>query len=182
VGRLRYTAIASLDGVTVDAQGRFDWAAPAPDVHAWVNDGMRGVAVQVYGRRMYETMRVWQEITGPDDESRDFGELWRNSDKVVVSTTLPAVTTPRTVLERGLDLGGLQVLVAATPGDVTIGGPTLAAAALRAGLVQDLELVVVPWVIGSGLRWLPEGLRLALELVEERRFANGTVGLRYRVG
>jgi dihydrofolate reductase len=183
MGRLLFSAIASLDGYTVDADGAFDWAAPAEDVHAFVNERERGIGTALYGRRMYETMRVWQDLPGPDDPPvvAEYAQVWRDTDKIVYSSTLDAVTTQRTRLEPVFDPAAVRELVDDSGADVSIGGPTLAAAALRAALVDEVSLYVVPVSVGGGTPALPRGTFLQLELVEERAFASSVVLLRYRV-
>ena len=183
MGRLVYAAICSLDGYTVDADGNFDWAMPDEEEHGFVNDLERPVGTYLYGRRMYQTMAVWQELGGPDVSpiENDYADVWRAADKVVFSTTLPEVSTPRTRLERAFDPDAVRSLLAATDRDVGIGGPGLAAHALRAGLVAELHLFLHPVVVGGGTRALPDGVRLDLDLVEEHRFGSGVVHLRYRL-
>jgi dihydrofolate reductase len=179
MGKLVYSAIASLDGYVNDADGNFDWAAPDAEVHAFVNDQERPIGTYLYGRRMYETMAAWETMDDPEPVMRDYAEIWRAADKVVVSTTLDAVTTPRTRLERELDPERVRALTA--EGDVSVGGPTLAGDALRAGLVDELHLFLHPVVVGGGTAALPAGVRIDLELVGERRFGNGVVHVHYRV-
>ena len=182
---LLYTVIASLDGYTVDAGGDFGWAEPAADAHAHVNASERSVGTYLYGRRLYETMAVWQTLgTDPADppEVKDYGEIWRAADKVVYSTTLDAVTTPRTRLERSFDPAAVLALKDAAGADLSVGGATLGASALRAGLVDECQVYVAPVVVGGGTPWLPDGLRLRLRLLDERPFADGMVYLRYSVG
>ena len=182
--RLVYFAIASVDGYTADTSGGFDWAAPDAEVHAFVNDLERDVSIYLYGRRMYETMQVWQTFgDDPDEEPEvvDFAGIWRNADKVVYSSTLAEPVTPRTTIQREFDPDAVRALVTDAPGDVGIGGPTIAAAALRAGLVDEVQLILVPVAVGGGTPAFPHDLMLALDLQEERRFANGSVFLRYLV-
>ena len=182
--RLLYSASASVDGYTADTSGSFDWAAPDEEVHAFVNELERGTSTYLYGRRMYETMQVWQTFGDDPGESPvvvDFAGIWRGADKIVYSATLDAVSTPRTSLERTFDPDAVRAIVDAAPGDVGIGGPTIAAAALRAGLVDEVRLILVPVAVGGGTPALPRGLRLGLDLLDERRFGNGTVFLNYRV-
>ena len=181
MGRLQYAVLCSLDGYTSDADGRFDWAVPDEELHAFVNDLERPVSTHLYGRRMYETLAVWQTMggAGQDPIEIDYAEIWRSAEKVVHSTTLAAVSTPRTRLVRSFDAAAVGRLKA--EGDLSIGGPGLAASALRAGLVDDLHQFVHPVVVGGGTRALPDGLRLDLELVGERRFGSGVVHLHHRV-
>ncbi|MGH3141372.1 MAG: dihydrofolate reductase family protein [Gaiellales bacterium] len=178
---LSYSAIASLDGYVADASGNFDWAAPDEEVHAFVNDLERPVGTYLYGRRMYETMAVWDTMALADepDVMRDFAELWRAADKVVYSTTLADVSTDRTRLERVFDADAVREMKAGAARDIGVGGAGLAAAALRAGVVDELHLLITPVVVGGGTRSLPEDLRLELDLLDERRFGNGTIYLRY---
>ena len=182
MGRLLFSAIASVDGYTADTTGSFDWAAPDPEVHAFVNDQERGVGTYLYGRRMYETMRVWQDLADDDDPVvADYARVWQDADKVVYSAGLAEVTTPRTRLERRFDPAAVRALVEGADGDVSVGGPTLAAAAFDARLVSEVQLILVPVSVGGGTPALPAGRRLALTLLDERRFAGGTVALRYAV-
>ena len=183
VGRLIYSAIASLDGFVNDHRGEFEWAAPDPEVLAFVNEIERPVGTYLYGRRMYETMAVWQTLPleGEPPEMCDFAAIWRAADKVVYSSTLGTVETPKTALERTFRPEAVAELKARAPGDLTVGGPTLATHALRAGLVDECQLFVVPFVVGGGTHWLPHGVPLQLELLGERRFAGGFVYLRYAI-
>jgi dihydrofolate reductase len=183
VGELIYSAIQSLDGYVADEHGEFGWAAPDEEVHAFVNDLTRPIGTHLLGRRMYEVMRVWdqpEELGEMTDVTRDFADVWRGSDKVVYSRTLDAVATERTRLEREFDPEAVRALKESSDRDITVGGPGLAAAALRAGLVDELQLVIAPAIVGGGTASLPEGVRLDLELIEERRFAGGMAYLRYR--
>jgi dihydrofolate reductase len=180
MGQVIYSAIASLDGYVNDASGDFRWAMPDEEVHAFVNDLMRPIGTHLYGRRLYEVMSAWQEMgTSPDepDVLRDFGQSWRAADKIVYSTTLEDVATPRTRLERAFDPDAVRAL----DGDVLVGGPGLAAHAFRAGLVDRVSVVVVPAVVGGGTAALPSGVDLQLELLDEHRFASGFVALSYSV-
>ena len=184
MAKLIYCMITSLDGYVADREGTFDWAAPDEEVHSFVNDLERPVGTYLYGRRMYETMRYWetsQAIVGQPPCMLDFAQIWRAADKVVYSTTLEATAGPRTRIERDFDPGAIGRLKAEAERDITVGGPQLAAAAFRAGLVDELQLFVVPAVVGGGNPALPDGVRLQLELLDERRFGNGTAYLRYRI-
>lgn len=181
---LTYNSIASLDGYVADPDGSFDWAEPDAEVHQYVNEQEAGVGTYLYGRRLYETMAVWDTddwLAGEPPLMHDYARIWRGADKVVYSTTLESVSTARTRLERSFDPAAVRELVERADREVGVGGPTLAAAALRAGLVDECSVFVVPVVVGGGLPWLPGGLRLDLELTEERRFGSGVVLLRYRV-
>jgi dihydrofolate reductase len=183
VAALIYTSIASLDGYVADANGDFDWAEPDAEVHRHVNEQEESVGTYLYGRRTYEVMAVWETedwLTGQSPEVQDYARIWRAADKVVYSTTLETVSTARTRLERTFDPPAVRQLVAQADRDVGLGGPGLAATALKAGLVDECSIYVVPIVVGGGTPWLPDRLRLRLDLIEERRFGNGVVLLRYR--
>ena len=181
MGRLRYSAIMSADGFLTDADGRYDWAVPDDEVFAFVSDRERSADTHLYGRRMYEEMRVWEDIvSGRPDGELEFARIWRAATKLVYSSTLPEVTTTRTRLERSFDPARVRAVVDGAPNDVSISGPTLAAEAFRHGLVDDVELYLVPVLVGGGLRALPDGVRTGLELSEQRRFGNGFVFLHYR--
>ena len=185
MANLIYSAIASLDGFTADSNGDFEWAAPDEEVHAFVNDKERPVGTYLYGRRMYETMVYWETASTGDDQPtvmRDYARIWQAADKVVYSSTLDAVSSARTRLEREFDPDAVRRLKKAAERDVTVGGPGLAAHALAAGLVDECHLFLNPLVVGGGTRALPAGLHLELELLDEHRFGNGVVYLRYRVG
>jgi dihydrofolate reductase len=183
MAQLIYSAIASLDGFIEDADGNFDWAAPDEEVHAFVNDLERPVGTHLYGRRMYETMAVWDTMPLDDepDVMRDFAELWRAADKIVYSRTLADASTGRTRLEREFDPDAVRRMKAAAERDISIGGPELAARAIEAGHVDELQLFLTPVIVGGGKHSLPTSAELHLELRAERRFGNGTVYLRYAV-
>lgn len=185
MGRLITSATASLDGYVADADGGIGWSAPSDEVHAFANDQLRSVGTYLLGRRMWEVLRVWDDPASVEGDvpapMREFADLWHAADKIVYSTTLDEVTTANTVLERTFDPEQVRELVASSERDAEIGGPTLAALAFRAGLVEEVRLFVAPVVLGGGTPYFPEDVRLDLELADERRFAGGTVFLRYAV-
>jgi dihydrofolate reductase len=181
MSRLVYGAIASLDGYVVDAEGSFEWAAPDPELHTAVNDAERPLGTYLYGRRMYQVLSAWETIDGRDDPViRDYAQIWRGADKVVYSTTLDRVTTSRTRLARRFDPAEVRRMVDAADRDVSVGGPTLAAHALRAGIVDRLHLYLHPVVVGGGTPALPDGIRLSLDLVGVEQ-VGGVVHLHHRV-
>ena len=180
---LIYSTLASLDGYIADEDGKFDWAEPDEEVHAFINDLARPIGTYLLGRRMYEVLAYWDDPPGLDEQPsvvQEFAEIWRDADKVVYSRTLDAARTARTRIERDFDPEPVRQLKAQSDRDLAIGGPDLAAQAIRAGLVDDYQLFVVPVVVGAGTQALPRAGRIDLELVDERRFRNGTVFLRYR--
>jgi dihydrofolate reductase len=179
MAELIYSAIASLDGYVADEHGEFGWAAPGQQVHAFINDLERPVGTYLYGRRMYEVMVAWETIDDPAPELRDYAEIWRAADKVVYSTQLETVSSARTRLERDFEPEAVRRLKQSAERSISVGGPTLAGEALRAGLVDECHLFLTPVVVGAGTRALPEGLRARLELLDERRFDSGVVYLRY---
>ena len=183
VAELIYSAITSLDGYVADEEGNFDWAAPDEEVHAFVNALERPIGTYLYGRRMYEMMRYWETAhTVADQPStvRDYAEFWQAADKVVYSKTLQEASTARTRIERDFDPQAIREMKASADRDLSVGGPGLAANAIEAGLVDELLRFVAPIVVGGGTRWLTDGVRIELELVDERRFGGGVVFLRYR--
>jgi len=183
MGRLIYSGITSLDGYTEDADGKFDWSAPDEEVHRFVNELTRPVGTHLLGRRMYETMAYWDtDDPSRGDVERDFAAIWQAADKVVYSRTLDPPAAARTRLEREFAPDAVRGLKAATEHDLTIGGPKLAANAIAAGLVDEYQQFVNPVIVGGGKPFLPEGVRIGLQLVEERRFAGGVVFLRYAAG
>lgn len=184
MAKLIYSNIASLDGYIEDAEGKFDWARPSEEVHAFENELMRPLGTHLYGRGLYETMRFWETDDPGFDESpvyRDFASIWRAADKVVYSRTLKEPATARTRIEREFDPDAVRALKESADRDLAIGGPGLAAEAFRAGLVDEVHLVLVPVIVGAGKHALPENLRVNLGLLGERRFGDGAVHLHYRV-
>ena len=180
---LSYAALMSLDGFIEDTEGEFDWAMPDAEVHGFANDLDRPISTHLYGRRMYETMAVWETVVdGPGVHAAEveYAELWRSHDKVVYSTTLETVSTSRTRLEREFDPAAVAHLKETADGDISVSGPGLAQHAFRAGLVDDVHLFLFPILVGGGKPGLPRDIRLDLELVDEHRFANGVVHLHYR--
>jgi dihydrofolate reductase len=182
VAKLIYSAITSLDGYVADEDGKFDWSAPDEEVHAFVNDLERSVGTHLYGRRLYEVMVFWETAHTLPDESRaiaDYAEIWQAADKVVYSKTLETVASSKTRIERDFDPEAIRQMKAAAGRDLSVGGPTLAAHAIKAGLVDEYHLFLTPVVVGGGTRSLPDGVRLNLDLLGERRFDNGVVHLHY---
>ena len=182
VAKLTYTSLASLDGYIADANGNFDWAEPDAEVHAFVNDLDRSVGTYLLGRRMYEVLSVWDTIQDDHPAIADFADIWRSTDKIVYSSTLDSVSTARTRLERTFDPDTVAAMKASADRDLSIGGPTLAARAIAAGLVDEWNLFLSPVVVGGGTSAFPAGSSVELTLEDERRFSNGTVYLRYRTG
>jgi dihydrofolate reductase len=183
MARLIYSAIMSLDGYVADQNGNFDWAAPNEEMHTFVNDLERPVGTYLYGRRMYEVMVAWETMDTLADQPpaiRDFAQLWRAAEKIVYSRTLRTVSSARTRIERDFDREAVRQLKAAVGRDLTVGGPDLAAQAIKAGLVDECHLFVTPVVVGGGTPALPRRVHLELELLDERRFGNGVVHLHYR--
>jgi dihydrofolate reductase len=183
VANLIYGVLASLDGYGNDASGGFEWAAPDEEVHAHVNALERETGTYLYGRRMYDVMQVWEsmDLTDEPPVMRDYALLWREAEKVVYSTTLEAAATDRTRLAKVWDPEEVRRLKAEAERPVSIGGPTLAALALRDGLVDEIHLYLTPVLVGGGTRALPEGVRQDLALRDEHRFASGVVHLHYDV-
>jgi dihydrofolate reductase len=183
MAKLIYSMISSLDGYIEDADGKFDWAAPDEEVHAFMNDLERPVGTYLYGRRMYETMRFWEsppDLPGQHPFVRDFAAIWQAADKIVYSKTLTAASSTRTRIERQFDPDEVRKLKETASADLSVGGAGLAAHAIEAGVVDEYRLLLVPVVVGGGKRSLPDDVRVDLELLDERRFRNGTVYLRYR--
>jgi len=185
MAKLIYSMLMSLDGYTEDEQGSFGWGAPEDaEVHLYVNELASSLGTYLYGRRMYETMVYWETAhTVPDHPQYvlDWARQWQVAEKVVYSRTLVEPRSARTRIERKFDPAEVRRLKADAAHDISIDGPELAAHALRAGLVDELQMIVSPVVVGGGKRFLPDGVRLDLDLVDERRFTNGVVVLRYAV-
>jgi len=183
MAKLIYSGITSLDGYVADADGNFDWSVPDEEVHTFVNDLERPVGTYLYGRRMYEVMVSWETAHTLADQPpfmQDFAGIWRAADKIVYSRTLETVSSARTRIERDFDPAAVRQMKATGGRDITVGGPDLAAQAIKAGLVDECHLFVTPIVVGGGKQFLPDAVRLKLDLLDERRFGNGVVHLHYR--
>jgi dihydrofolate reductase len=183
MAKLIYTVITSLDGYVNDESGNFEWAAPDEQVHAFVNDLERGTGTYLYGRRLYEVMRYWETVDTDDSSpaSAAYKSIWLGAEKVVFSRTLDTVSTARTRIEREFDPDIVAQWKATATADISVGGPELAAIALRAGLVDDMHLMVNPVIVGGGAAALPDHLFARLDLVDERRFDSGVVHLHYHL-
>jgi dihydrofolate reductase len=183
VADLIYTCNVSLDGFIEDDRGRFDFMAPDDDVFAFITGLERSAGTYLYGRRLYETMAVWETDAALGAQSElmaDFANMWQAADKVVYSTTLEGVATAKTRLERGFDADAIRTMKASVTGHLTLGGANLARQAFEAGLIDECRLFVCPVFLGGGKPALPRGIGVDLELVDERRFSSGIVYLRYR--
>lgn len=181
--KLIYATQTSLDGYVADEHGDIGWAGPDGEVHGFINDLERPIGTYLYGRRLYEFMVEWETFgTQPDQEpvEAEFARIWRAADKIVYSTTMRTPGSARTRIESTFDPGAVRAMKDAADRDLSVGGPTLAAHALDAGLVDEVGVFVYPLVLGGGRRFLPDRLRLRLHLVDERRFDSGVVYLRYR--
>jgi dihydrofolate reductase len=184
MAKLIYSALSSLDGYFEDAEGKFDWAAPDEEVHAFVNDLERPIGTYLYGRRMYETMAFWETASTEADEPAvfsDYAGIWRAAEKIVYSRTLQMPSSARTRIEREFDPDAVRQLKSSSTADITVGGGDLAGQAIGAGLVDECHLFLCPIVVGGGKRTLPVNVRAQLELLDERRFEHGFVHLHYRV-
>ena len=183
--KLIYFTTQSLDGYIEDGQGKIDWAAFDEERHAFINDALRPIGTHLYGRRMYETMQVWNELGSSASDpawARDFAGYWRKAEKVIYSRTLRQVSMPQARLEPAFDVDGVREMKARATRDLVISGHELAAHAFEAGLVDELELFIAPIILGAGKKSLSDGLRTGLELVNERLFKDsGIVYVRYRV-
>ena len=184
MAKLIYSAITSLDGYVEDAQGNFGWARPDDELHTFINDLERPVGIYLYGRRMYETMVFWETVaTGADQAivERDFAAIWRGAEKIVYSRTLQRTSSAKTRIERELDPDAVRHMKEMADSDITIGGAELAGEAIRAGLVDQCHLFLVPVLVGAGKPSLPAGVRAQLHLLDERRFGSGVIYLRYHL-
>lgn len=184
MARLIYSAIASLDGYVADREGNFDWAAPDEEVHAFVNGLERSIGTYLYGRRMYEVMVYWETAHGAADLSpvaREYADIWKAADKIVYSRTLKSAGSARTRIEPRFDPEAVRRMKTSLQRDISVGGTELAGQASKAGLVDEIHLFLVPFVVGDGTAALPSDVRLKLELLDESRFAGGVVHLHYRL-
>jgi dihydrofolate reductase len=185
MAKLIYSAITSLDGYVADKDGKFDWSVPDAEVMAFLNEIERPLGTYLYGRGMYEVMAGWETAHLSEDQppfSEDFAQLWQAASKVVYSRTLDKVTTSKTRLEREFDPDAVRKMKEESDTDLSVGGSEIAGQALKAGVVDEVHLYLSPILVGGGKPSLPDDLRLPLELIEERRFGNGVVYVRYRTG
>lgn len=184
MGKLIYAANTSLDGYVEDEAGSLDWSDPDDEVHEFWNEHERHIGTSLYGRRMYEAMRIWESddlLTSRPPVVREYAGIWRDADKVVYSSTLGDVSTARTRIERTFQPEAVRRLKETSTSDVSIGGAALAAEAFRHGLVDECVLLLCPVLLGGGKPALPRGVRLDLELLDHRRFGNGVVHVRHAV-
>lgn len=184
MAKLIYSAITSLDGYITDKDGNFDWAVPDEAVHTFLNDLEQSAGTYLYGRLMYDTMRVWETdptLAEHSPYTRDYAAVWQAADKIVYSKTLERASTARTRIERTFDPEAVRQIKARAGRDILIGGPDLASQAIRAGLVDEYHVVISPCVVGGGKPSFPTDVRVQLELLDERRFGNGMVYLRYQI-
>lgn len=184
LAKLIYVTNMSLDGYIEDENGTFDWGEPGDELFATYTAMLRSAGTFLYGRRLYETMAVWETDPALAEQSNlnaDFADAWQAADKVVYTTTLTAVPTARTRLEGSFDPDAVRQLKAEATSDLIIGGANLAAQAFEAGLVDECQIVVWPLIIGGGKPALPSGIRTELELLQDHRYEDGVVRLRYRL-
>ena len=183
MAHLIYSAISSLDGYIEDRDGNFDWAMPDEEVHTFINNLERTAGTYLYGRRMYETMMVWEtdpDLAADSPLTQDFAQIWQAATKIVYSRALAAAPTRNTQIERNFHPEAIKQLKNTVQNDILIGGPELAAHAFQFGLIDECHLFLTPIIVGGGKPSLPDNVRLELELLEDRRFGNGTVFLPYQ--
>lgn len=189
MGKLIYLITTSLDGYVADKDGKFDWGMPTEQVHNFVNDTLRNVGTFLMGSKLYQTMKVWDDIPeegtsgpymdGPSQSMNDFSRIWRDANKIVYSNSLTELTIANATIELSFDPNGIQKVVAKSDKDYGIGGPNLAGQAIKAGIVDEIHQIIAPIMIGGGNFWLPKDVNLKLKLVDMRKFENGFVHLQY---
>lgn len=183
MAKLIYAGIVSLDGYFADANDKFDWAMPSEEIHTFINDLERKIGTHLYGRRLYEIMTAWETmhtLAGQPPIVLDYSAIWRSADKIVFSKSLKAVSSSRTTIQTEFDAEVVRNLKNKSERDLSIGGPDLAAQAIKAGLVDEYRLFITPVLVGGGKQFFPENVHLNLKLVEELRFGNGVVHLHYK--
>jgi dihydrofolate reductase len=188
MGKLIYSIMTSLDGFVADQDGNFEWAMPSEEVHAFVNGIVRNVGTSLLGRNMYETMKIWDSIPtegtsgpmdGPSEAMNDYAKIWHTAKKIIYSTSLSDVTIANATIERAFNPEAVKKLIAESDKDFDIGGPQIAAEAIKAGMVDEYHQIIAPVIIGRGKYWLPKDVKLNLKLVDVRKFENGFVHLQY---
>jgi dihydrofolate reductase len=189
MGKLIYAIMTSLDGFVADQDGNFEWAMPSEEVHAFINGIVRNVGTSLLGRNMYEIMKIWDTIPtegtggpmdGPSEAMNDYAGIWQAAKKIVYSTSLSDVTIANATIERVFHPETVKKLVAESDKDFDIGGPRMAAEAIKAGIVDEYHQIIAPVIIGNGNYWLPRDIKIDLKLVDVRKFENGFVHLQYR--
>ncbi len=184
MSKLIYFTPTSLDGFIAGETDSMDWSVPDEEISAFINDVHRPIGTYLYGRKEYETMAVWETpdaIPGLTPAMMDFSRIWQAAVKIVYSKSLETVSTPNTRLEREFEPQAVRDLKAQLPHDISVAGPNLAAQAIRAGLVDEYHLLVVPMMLGGGKPVLPGSVRVKLDLLDERRVGYGWVYLRYHI-
>jgi dihydrofolate reductase len=190
MGKLIYLISTSLDGYVADKNGNFDWGTPSEEEHAFINDKLRNVGTILMGRKLYETMKVWDDIPtegtgghmdGPSEAMNDYAKIWRAASKIVYSTSLSPtdIKIANAKLERSFDPSAVQKIVAESDKDFDIGGPHLAAEAIKANIIDEYHQIIVPVAIGSGNFWLPKDVKFKLKVEDIRKFDNGYVHIQY---
>ncbi|HVX58106.1 MAG TPA: dihydrofolate reductase family protein [Candidatus Saccharimonadales bacterium] len=189
MGRLIYLFTTSLDGYVADKDGDFSWAAPTEERHAYINDILSNVGTVLMGRNLYQTMKVWDDIPtegtggamdGPSKAMNDYSKIWKAANKIVYSTTMNDVTIANAKIEKSFDVEAVKKMIADSDRDVDIGGPHLAASAIKADIIDEYHQFIAPIILGEGNFWLPGGSRNKLELVSTHTFDDGVVHLHYR--
>jgi dihydrofolate reductase len=183
MAKLIYSMLQSIDGYIEDTQGQFEWGVPDEEVHGYINELASSIGTYLYGRKMYEMMVYWEtaKTEGEPQAFVDWTRQWQAAEKVVYSTTLAAPRSARTRIERTFNADAVKTLKAGAKHDISVNGPQLAAQALKASLVDEVQMIVCPVLVGGGKRFFPDGVQLELTLLDERRFGNGMVVLRYAV-
>ena len=183
MAKLIYFTPASLDGFLAGESESMDWSVPDEEVSTFINERTRPIGTYLCGRKIYQTMMVWETpevIPDLTPDMMDFARIWQAAEKIVYSRSLETVSTPHTRLEREFEPQAVRDLKARSPHDIAVDGANLAAQAIRTGLVDEIQLLVVPFLLGRGIRVLPDNVSIKLELLEERRVGDGWVFLRYR--
>ncbi len=181
MGKLIYLLTTSVDGYVSDKSGNFDFTTPSEEVHRCINENLRNVGTFLFGRKVYELMKVWDAMPANDESeaTNEFAEIWRGASKIVYSSSLSEVTTDNTSLERVFDLEEIQKMMSESDKDFNIGGPHLATSAIKANIIDEYHQFIAPVILGNGTNWLPENMTSQLELTALQKFDNGTVHLQY---
>jgi len=180
MGKLVFGMMQSLDGYVAGATGGPQLPRPGDQLHRHFNDYARESAGIIYGRRMYEVMRYWDDDQ-PDWDAieRDFAAAWRAKPKWVVSRTLESVG-PNATLVRG-DAGAfVRALKAKLDGEIDVAGPELAGGLTALGLIDEYRLYFRPFILGGGKPYF-SGPRPPLRFVSAESVGEDAVRLTYAV-
>lgn len=184
MGKIIYTVLASADGYFEDADGKFDWAQPDETIHTFINNSEKMTSTLLFGRKMYDVMKVWEDFPGIRDMPDyiiEYASIWRKSKKIVYSKSLLKPETSRTVVRRSIDKDEIERMKELEDGNIGVGGADLASQLLSLRLVDEIHLYSFPVLVGAGKKWISTSEEVKLSKSGCREFENGVVLTTYNV-